>query len=233
MKHLALIVALLVMGTITGCTQTPKYGTEQGLSLQSRKAQVWAVAPAINLSGEDYVDPILQADIVYQQLQQVRGLSVIPVNRVAEVYASLRIDEVQSEEQASLVCEFLGCDGLIVPTVTAYDPYNPPKMGASLQLFLRTGSTAEQAKVDPRELSRQARGADGTLPASPEFIQSVGMYDAVNGSVRDSLAVFAQGRNDPLGPLGQKEYLVNMDRYAGFVYHSLMIELLSSERLRR
>jgi len=234
MKRSILIFALIVMGTITGCTDPKKqYGVEQGVSLQTRKQQVWAVAPAINLSGQDYVDPILQADIVYQQLQQVRGLTIVPVNRVAEVYSSLRIDRVQSEEQANLVCELLGCDALMVPTITAYDPYNPPKLGAALQLFLKAGGAARPANVDPRELSRQARGTDTALPANPGFVQVVGMFDAANGSVRESLADYARGRSDPMGPLGQKEYLVNMDRYAGFVYQSLIIDLLKSERLRR
>ena len=69
----------------------------------------------------------------------MHGLTVVPVNRVAEVYASLRIEKVQSAEQAAIVCDLLGCDALVVPTMTAYDPYNPPKMGASLQVFRRPG----------------------------------------------------------------------------------------------
>jgi hypothetical protein len=229
------IVVLIAMAFITGCASKKHYGVEQGLYSPIRQRQVWAVAPAINLSGQEYVDPILQADIVYQQLQQVRGITAIPVNRVAEVYASLRIEQLESEEQAELVCELLGCDALLVPTVTAYDPYNPPKQGASLQLFLRKGSVAQQAKVDPRQLSRQARGGGDSvaLPTNPGFIQAVGMFDAANGSVREALFYHARGRSDPTGPLAENEYLVNMDRYSGFVYQSLIAELLNSQRLRR
>ena len=53
------------------------------------KRQVWAIAPVINLSGQKAVDPILQADLVYQQMQQVHGLTLVPVNRVVEVMAGL------------------------------------------------------------------------------------------------------------------------------------------------
>ena len=216
-----------------GCAEkAPVYGVEQARELLSARRQVWAIAPALNLSGQAEVDPLLQADIAYQQLQQVRGLTIVPVNRVAEVYASLRIDKVQSAEQAALVCDLLGCDALVVPTVTAYDPYNPPKFGASLQMFRRPESYARPDAVDPRALSRAAAPPpDESLPRDDaEFVQSVGVFDAANGSVREALFAYAQGRNDPAGPLGAKEYLVSMERYCGFVYHELIGDLLVAAR---
>jgi len=54
------------------------------------------------------------------------------------------------------------------------------------------------------------------------------MFDAANGSVRELLADYAAGRNDPAGPLGQREYILNMDRYCGFVYHELIRDLMWS-----
>ena len=68
------------------------------------------------------------------------------------------------------------------------------------------------------------------MPPQGGFVQAVGMYDAANGSVRQALFEYAQGRNDPVGPLGSKEYFVSMDRYCGFVYHSLIGELTSQAR---
>src|SRR5947207_3597413 len=175
-RRLLVIIGLAAMGLPVGLLATcgigcahpePQYGVEAQLSIPGRKRQTWAVAPAVNLSGIRDVDPLLQADIVYGQLQQVSGITAIPVNRVAEVYSSLHIEKVQSEDQASLVCELLGCDGLLVPTVTLYDPYNPPKFGASLQLFVKSGTFtgARAASVDPRELSRRATpGESDSLP---------------------------------------------------------------------
>src|SRR5882724_107852 len=95
-----LLIALLVIGC-----KTPQYGHEQQLTIKTRVRPVWAIAPAINLSGQSQVDPLLQADLVYQQLQAVKNITVIPVNRVVEVYAALNIDKVQSEAQATLVCQ--------------------------------------------------------------------------------------------------------------------------------
>ncbi len=229
MRWLAMaFIAALVLGS-GGCggDDKPQYGFETPLSLPGRTRQTWAVAPIVNLSGQNAVDPILQADLFYQQLQQVGGLNIIPVNRVVEVYASLRIDQVRSEQQAALICELLGCDGLLVATVTAYDPYDPPKLGASLALFAR-GSFQRPANVDPRELARRAApSADENLPMRSSFAQVVGMFDAANGSIRARLAQYAQGRNDPSGAYQDRIYLVEMDRYCGFVYHSLIRDLLA------
>lgn len=221
---------LLAAATAAGCAPEAKpYGTEKQTFLTGEARQVWAVAPAVNLSGQT-VDPLIQADDLFQQLQQVHGLTVIPVNRVAEIFAALHINKVQSPEQAALVCEQLGCDALVVPTITIYDPYDPPKLGAALTLF-RKDKVSLPPNVDVHELSREATPPPAaTLPPAQQagFKQTVGMFDASNGTVRQQLSGYAQGRHDPVGPLGDREYLLNMDRYSGFVYHELIEDLLRS-----
>ena len=223
-------VCLLLAVIATGCQDQPKpYGTERETFFPGKHREVWAVAPAVNLSGQE-VDPLLQADDLYQQLQQVQGLTVVPVNRVAQVFSALQIARVQSPEQAQIVCEQLGCDALIVPTVTIYDPYDPPKFGGALQVF-RKGKQELVPNVDVHELSRAATPPPGEPLPPPQlagFKQSVGMFDAANGTVLERLHNYATGRNDPNGPLGQREYLLNMDRYCGFVYHELIHDLLRS-----
>jgi hypothetical protein len=236
MRSILLLILPLfaVVMTAGGCIEhTPEYGREQVRSLSTQRRQVWAVAPAINLSGERGVDPLLQADLVFQQLQQVRGVTAVPVNRVAEVYVALRIDRISTPEQAALVCDLLGCDGLIVPTVTIYDPYNPPKFGGAMQLFIKPGTFARTVNVDPRELARRATPQQADpMPAAGDVVQVVGMFDAANGTVRDRLAVYAGGRNDPVGPLGHKEYYVKMERYCGFAYSELIEQLIASPKLK-
>jgi hypothetical protein len=218
-----------------GCAKhEPVYGREQVKSLTTKRRQVWAVAPVINLSGEKGVDAFLQADLVFQQLQQVQGVTAVPVNRVAEVYATLRIDRVASPEQAALVCDLLHCDGLIVPTVTIYDTYNPPKLGAAMQLFVKPGMFVKVPNVDPRELAKSAapRQVDPMPAAGGDVIQAVGLFDAANGTVRDRLHIYAAGRNDPVGPMGEKEYYMNMDRYCGFAYSELIEQIIVSPKLK-
>src|SRR5262249_49988416 len=144
------------------------------------------------------------------------------------------------EEQAALVCDLLGCDGLLVPTVTSYDPYVPPKMGASLQLLGKPSSWARPASVDPRELARQATpGETESLPAAAatavteNVVQSVGMFDSANGLVHEALLAYASGRHEPVGPMGAREYYASMDRYCGFVYHELIVDVLHKASRRR
>jgi hypothetical protein len=240
MKRVRGIAGYCLLGAVAlsgGCAEKPpEYGREFVQSLPPHRREVWAVAPAINLSGQREVDPLLQADLLYQQVQQVRGLTVVPVNRVAEVYAGLGIEQVQSAEQAALVCDLLGCDALLVPTVTAFDPYNPPKLGASLHLFAKPGNYARPANVDPRELVRRAAPPrDESMPAArdAEFVQAVGMFDAANGTTRDAVLAYAAGRHDPVGPMGAREYLASMDRYCGFVYAQLTADLLRQARAAR
>lgn len=227
-------LALAAMIGLDGCqTPTRDYGQESPLFLPGRKRQVWAVAPVINLSGQKQVDPILQADLVYQQLQQVQGLTVIPVDRVVELYIALRIDQVQTPQQASAVCELLGCDALVVTTITQYDPYEPPKLGGSLQLLLKD-ETPRPTNADWREMARvAATSPTRSAVTSDNVVQVVGMYDAANGSVRAALFRYADGRSDPAGPLGAMIYLKDADRYCGFVYHALIAELLNKPRLKR
>jgi len=230
------MICLLWTMALTGCaSKDPPYGTETRLSMVNARHVTWAVCPAVNLSGEQGVDSILQADLLYQQLQQVGGLTVIPVNRVAEVFANLRIEKIRSEEEAALVCEILGCDALVVPTVTIYDPFTPPKLGVSLSLMRKPAAGAQTPRVDPETLIRSASpGSELAMPpATSALVQVVGMYDAANGSTREALWRYAEGRNNPAGPFGAREYLVSMDRYCGFVYHELIADLLASPRLKR
>lgn len=216
----------IIMGW--GCTpKPPPYGRERQLSIPGTQTRIWAVAPVLNLSGQPGVDPLLQADILYQQLQTINGLTVIPVDRVAQVYASANIEQIQSPEQATIVMDALGCEGLIVGTVTQFDPYNPPKWGGSLQLFQREGGINRTPPPDPRQLLRSGSPPpESNLPQVPQMLQVVGMFDATNGTVRDALMTYAQGRHEPTGPMGIKEYFASMDRFSGFCYHALLEDLL-------
>lgn len=228
-----LTATLMAAALLAGCSlgKKPQYGVETPLQLPGTHRQVWAVAPVLDLSGQREVDPILQADLVFQQLQQVKGITALPVNRVVEIYRGLGIERVASPQQAAAVCELLGCDALLVTTVTAYDPYSPPKMGAAMQLISRRGGRAI-GDVDPRQLVRLAAPPAGRpVPAADGMVQAVGMYDAANGSVRQAVLGYAQGRSDPLGPMGAQEYFASMDRYAGFVYHALLAKVLSGPEL--
>jgi hypothetical protein len=224
-----LAVAWLWIGVGCAAWHEKPYGEEQQLFLPGEHRQIWAIAPAINISGESQIDPLLQSDLVYQEMQKIHGLTVIPVDRVVEVYVSLKIDKIQNEQQAYAICKALGCDGLVVPTVTAYDPYDPPKFGASLQLFTKPGTFGRMPKLDLHALEQSATTT--ALPPMPEthnMAQVVEIYDASDGTVRARVSAYSEGRTDPNGPLGVNEITESMDRYCAFGYHELLNELLGN-----
>jgi hypothetical protein len=141
----------------------------------------------------------------------------------------MKIDKIQSEKQAYDICKVLGCDGLVVPTVTAYDPYDPPKFGASLQLFVRPGTFQKMPPLDPRMLERSPTTVPlPPMPQAHNMAQVVELYDAADGSVLDEVASYSKGRTDPNGPLGLNEITMCMDRYCAFGYHELLNELLGN-----
>lgn len=232
MKNRYTLFVILFLSVLTGCGEKD-YGREQMLFLPGKVKATWAVAPAINLSGQGDVDPLLQADLVYAQLQQVNGITAIPVNRVVEVFVSLRIDRIQTPEQAALVCDLLGADAILIPTVTMYDPYNPPKFGAALQLMSRPGSFVRNQNVDARQLSRSPSPTDPPTVVDADSIQAVGVFDASNGTTRQLVMEYAEGRHHPAGPMGTAEYFQSMDRYCSFVYFTLIDDVLRSPKLRR
>lgn len=227
-----LICCAVVAWMAIGCqARRPDYGRESVSWLPKDAPQSIAVAPALNLSGQRGPDPLLQADLVYQELQQVRGLTVVPVNRTVQVMVGLELNRIDTMEQAYAVCDALGVQGLIVPTITAYDPYDPPKFGASVQLFVRERGGRPATNLDVHQLSRQATaGSVESLPQNADFIQAVQMFDAAAGSTRDRVERYAAGRTDPTGPLGVREYYLSMDRYAAFAWHELIDEVF--EQLR-
>lgn len=220
------VASILLVLLVAGCAGKPRYPTERIQYAPPGFARTIAVAPVVNLSGQRSVDPILQADLVFQELQKVTGLTVIPVNRTAEAMIGLGISSIDSPAQAQLVCQALGVEAVVVGTITLFDPYDPPRVGASLQM-MRSGLAGQSPAIDVASLRRRAAETQvEPTPANADFIQVVGMFDASDGSVRERVSRFSRGRTDPAGPLGEREVYLSSDRYAAFVWHELIGSML-------
>lgn len=198
------------------------------------ETQTWAVAPLRNESGSRQVDPLRVADHLTQQLETAERLQIVPVNRVLAAMESLEMEAVASPAQAAELRRTLAVDALLVGTVTAYSPYDPPKLGLALELY--TGTAIPRPRIEIRDLTRAP--TDRTAqpgPVDPEQPVSVvsGYYDAAHPNVRRQLQAYGAQRG-PEGTSDQhwRRYRINMDLYTEFVSYVVSGELLDAEHQR-
>ncbi|MCH2134444.1 MAG: hypothetical protein MK116_11915 [Phycisphaerales bacterium] len=222
--RLSMLAALLLLGACQG---------SQGLHRPDRlvapygQTALWAIAPLVNESGTTAADTIRITDLLTEELQQVQGINTVPVTRTLAVMHRLRMSAVTTIDDARSLMDTLGVDGLIVGTVTAWDPYTPPTLGLALQLFVqhdRSSSPGTDSLLDQSTTHTRA----GPSAAA----QAAGIFDASDHATLETLAVFATGRTHPTSAYGTDIYLVKMDLYTKFVAHQLLARLLSNEHQR-
>lgn len=223
---------VLGLGILVGpaCTGHPKMDQPSSLTSPYPGPKLWAVAPLRNESGTTLVDTVVLADKLTQRLADVPGITMVPVNRVLAAMASLELASINSVGDAMKVSSLIGTDGLIVGTLTAWDPYEPPKVGATIQLISREKLDASST-VDPRQLSSAATGDRlGTAATwNQPVAQASGYFDAANHQVLGDLHNYAVGRTPLESPSGWRRYLLSMDLYTEFVSDELIRRLLESE----
>ena len=188
---------------------------------------LWAVAPLVNESGTSAVDTIRITDCLTEELQQVQGINTIPVTRTLTVMNKLRMRAVTTPQDAQTLMDTLGVNGLIVGTVTAWDPYSPPTLGLALQLF-----THDDRLISPRTDSLPDQSTTTSRAGPNAAAQAAGIFDASDHTTLESLAIFATGRTHPASVYGADIYLMKMDLYTKFVAHQLLEGLLFNEQQR-
>ena len=197
--------------------------------------KLWAVTPIRNESGTSLVDSAALADQLSAQVQRVDGINIVPVNRVLEAMAATDMPAVNSVADVYTLIQTLDVDGLIVGTVSQWDPYDPPKIGMTIQLYSRRTPGLPDG-VDSRSLTYAATGDQATghsLPGATRYNQPTneasGFYDGANGQVLKRLQAYATGRVPYESAAGWRRYLMSMDLYSEFVSHELTAQLLTNE----
>jgi hypothetical protein len=230
-----MVVALAVL--TAGCQYRGARKPEP-LSAPYGERQVWAVAPLRNESGSLHADGLKVADQLAQRLETVMGLDTLPVNRVLAAMQALQMQGVASTEDAIQLRGALGVDGLVAGTITAYDPYDPPKLGLAIELYVDPRRDSFQA-TDVRKLVRAATDqmslpSKPQRPSQPVSVVS-GFYDASDPAVQLKLRGYAEQRTgqdkaDP--PTGWRLYQIDMDLYTEFVTYLVSQRLLRVEQQR-
>ena len=224
---MALATGVLVIG---GCV--PQRGPEILESPYARN-QLWAVAPFVNESGNSTVDSSRLADLFAQQAQHVNGIDSVPVNRVVFAMRQLRLEAVATQGDALSLMSVLEVDGLIVGTVTAYDPYPPLTLGVAVQLY-RMLSEDQTPRLDPRALIRSTRDTMSRQQWEPPdpTAQAAGVFHAANHQILERLRQYAGPRSVPDSAYGTDIYLVSMELFTQFVSYQLIRDLLVAEQRR-
>jgi hypothetical protein len=190
--------------------------------------KVWAVTPLRNETGTTIADGTAMADHLTEHLQQVRGITALPVNRVLEAMAADNIIAIDSPAKIQRLMNTLNVDGLIVGTLTAWDPYDPPRIGVILQLYSRDRLAPP---LDTRDLTRAP--SSNELPGVIAFTQPVSQvshhFDAADGTTLKYLRHYATGRVPHDSAAGWRRYLLSIDLYSEFVSHELMRRLFDAE----
>lgn len=236
------VIALAMMIPLVSCESGPKprvlvpptvtvspYSTAGGDLL-------FAVVPLRNESGVGSVDAMRIGDALVGAVAQVNGIRCLPLNRTIEAMRAEELRSVETPEEARLLADRLGVDGLLLGSVTAFDPYNPPTLGLSLALLGRTQAMATPASgVDTRSLRYQptewnyfpdSRFAEGPASAVSEHL------DARRHDIQMAIKSYATGRDDDRYPLGWERYMLSMDLYTEFATAFTVARLLDAEAAR-
>ncbi len=196
--------------------------------------RVWAVVPLRNESGSTHADGLVMADHLARQLENATNLDVLPVNRVLAAMEALELAEVSSPAEATQVLRSLRVDGLVVGTMTAYDPYDPPKLGLAIELYVDE-HVEHFDSINVRRLSRAAT-AVGPLPypaARQQPTSTVSaMFDAASPEIRRKLKRYATRRGQTETQDAWHRYRLSMDLYSEFVSYVMSWRLLGVETQR-
>lgn len=226
-------LSVLLLAVLSGCAIGPKLEEPKTLASPYATEEVWAVAPFMNESGTTVVDSFRAADLLVQELEQVDGLHAVPVNRVIRAMRELELSGIATPAEARMVARVLDVDAILIGTITAYDPYPPPTIGAAIALY-RVPRDPSLAFVDTRELSASPVGEvqPGALDTPGPDAQAAGMFDASNHRTLRELHDYALGRALPDSAYGRDIYLVSSELYTRFVSYRLLQDLLARERQR-
>ncbi len=222
-------LVLICLLPLLGCQQ----GSKELESPYSGR-QVWAVAPLMNSSGNPHVQLERFTDELRNQFSSIPGLELEPLDRTYDAMSKIGLTAVSNQGDAKKLLAAMNVDGLVVGNVTAYDPYDPPKIGMSLELYL-SDHIFKPGYADPGHLTRQATGDELVVRKQHrQPVASISEYvDAGHKRWRDRLKLYALTRGQQADPdVGPTLYRINIDLYSEFVSHVMSQKLMADERLR-
>ena len=240
LRRLAAIASVCVLAMTSACSTKPRYANDP-LILQSPYANqdevIWAVAPFRNESGVSFAEDLRVTEKMISQTVQAQGITALPLSRSLEAMRTMGLPAIETQVQALQLARLLNADAVLVGTITAWDPYDPPTLGVNVVLFARseTMQLLDQSEFNPRSLqtapSDTAFRAESNTPGRA-INQVSAIYDATNGLVRQQIQDYAHARHDPESAMGWERYTQSMAKFEEFACFQALSALLAKERQR-
>ncbi|MBI1304284.1 MAG: hypothetical protein GC172_10945 [Phycisphaera sp.] len=227
---LMLVVAAHVLALV-GCSGA-KRAEPTILMAPYPTERVWAVVPFANESGVSKIDGASIADKFVSEIEGVDGLRCLPLNRTLAVMQQLGMTEVSDLRQVYTLMRALQADGLVLGTVTDWDPYKPLRFGAAIEVVSLLEDVDGRA-LDLKELTMPVADSGGGLDSSRVAVsQASRLFDGRNNATLRELERYATGRSDPDSALGTRVYELRLDLFTGFAAYVLVRDLLEQEAAR-
>lgn len=196
---------------------------------------LWAVAPLRNESGTSAADAMLASDALVARIAEIRGITCLPMNRTLAAMRALRMSSIQSAEDAQALADALGVDAIVAGSLTAWDPYTPPKVGMAIGLYPGRRSAMVRASrfADAKSMQLAANEGSGVVQSGAQPLSVVAEHlDATNHAVLFNVRRYAEGRHDFDTAFGWRRYTASMDLYVEFGAYWTIYRLLQEERVR-
>lgn len=192
---------------------------------------MFAVAPVLNLSGRDEVDPLRITDLVVSELQSFPDVQVVPVNRVLAELVRRGRSTVETPSDASELARATGADVVLVFAITEYDPYDPPVVGLTGQWYRREGhSPRDAAHASSNDGPTAQTGMDRTPPDSCSValqLQVQRVYNAADEEVAKKLRDYAARRDKHNSPYEWRRFRQSQELYVRYCGWSLIETMLA------
>ena len=230
---IAVVLAFASLGLILplgGCAK----GLSQPIILKAPydSERVWAVVPFANESGVSAVDGAAVADRFVSEIEQVEGLRCLPLNRTLAAMRSLGMTGVRDLTQAYTLMRTLQADGLVLGTVTEWDPYKPLRFGAAIDV-VSAAEGSDRRPLDLKELTMPtAESIGGQDSSRAAMSQASRIFDGRSHETLQELERYSMGRAAPDSGSGERAYEIRIDLFTRFGAFVLLRDLLEQEAAR-
>lgn len=195
---------------------------------------IWAVAPVRNESGTIDAETDALGDRLVAAAEEIEGVRCVPLNRTIEAMRVLGMSAVRTPGDARTLARAMGVDGILVATLTQWEPYTP-KLGIALALYAAPDWAASADRtIDPRVLSSSptVRSGGGSRYADSPTATASRHFDGKDHQVLHEVKSFADGRLQQPTALGWRRYLASMELFSEFASFQILHDLMGEEWLR-